>query len=1096
MNLPLLELLRLVAAANDVTPDSLTISFKINRIFETLVDNLDKAGVGIEGIFAIDLARYVFSIGLWLYIGYEMWPCILGKKAPDVTKLLRPALLTMVISCWAFFYLEFNWVKETLTVSGRTTYITQQNEILNAERLIEERINRIDSIHKRALAKCLAEEYGLAQYENVAASDDLDMEAMADEWLQKKMEENKVTRVQAVIIGAENFVFTIVEDVIKWLGQIYLYLFFCGIIVIGELACIILGMFGPIAFGMSMFRNFRNMWANWIKSYLTFALYPFLGYIAMAYVSWVVRYFLDKQAGLVGVGDEQEWEKVISFTYGHFGILINYVIALFTGGYVLKAVPGMARMVFEGPSSGTRFAEGAGQFLGGMGMKVIFGTVKMVSKTLLGIGGLAAGGAGMLVKMKEVKGAASKASAAKKATQHFSSTKKNKMDSYAGYKPHKLSLGKEKTDVTESGFDYKRGEKTTTRTTGGYNPLNNNKHVTRGRRYELDTWANKHLKLSKLRDYKNNTLNFITSWLLVDENAFNEQGWAEGAKQLKGARRNISNIPWTLKYHFNKHNTNGTFQAVLKWQKETTSDIVFVRRPGPMGGFIYQTYGEDAEKMARLTGAEVKYMKVGNNNVAYFSLNKYTVQPVVHKLSELGLSVNIINSKGKSVYYKEDVTWNKQETIKRIKKAIGRKQGVMFKKTIKDAHVESTFNVFDNNKPKTIKSGEQPSAKENLTVKELAYDAFGALHALVANDKGNSRHIYLDRLTEEDLERIADILENKKNGDNEYTSLPSAQEDETTDGRSYDFIEKSNNEDEIDNVFDEGGFLDNERKDYQHLAEENKKDEEQKNKKDSPRFIKVFNGIVSKDMRQGVERKWSVKAEEKPISTMRMRGLPWTLNVTEEKESVIRRGRGIYFHSEDLKKHQEWTRLEKTMGISSKMTKLSLNLALATGGHLLNVAKGRRPLIPVRTIAKWGVNKTYNMGRWAARKMTERDAILAWMRENKHNIAIVKDKGTLQTYGEDAVSVARMLKIENRVKVVRIGTGESFKSGHFLRKNKVAKLTLTKQELIRLNEILKKRKLTMDVINKKNKSVLAELGDLSKAQDGKGGEGTPPPPLW
>ena len=109
--------------------------------------------------------------------------------------------------------------------------------------------------------------------------------------------------------------------------------------------------------------------------------------------------------------------------------------------------------------------------------------------------------------------------------------------------------------------------------------------------------------------------------------------------------------------------------------------------------------------------------------------------------------------------------------------------------------------------------------------------------------------------------------------------------------------------------------------------------------------------------------------------------------------------------------------------------------------------------------------------------MTERDTILAWMRENKHNIAIVKDNGTLQTYGEDAVSVARMLKIENRVKVVRIGTGESFKSGHFLRKNKVAKLTLTKQELIRLNEILKKRKLTMDVINKKNKSVLAELGD-------------------
>lgn len=1084
MNNLLLTLMRMVAAANDITPDSLTVSFKINRIFETLVNNLDKAGVGIEGIFATNVAGSLFSLGFLFYIGYEMWPCILGRKAPDVTKLIRPAMLTMVISGWAFFYLEFNYVKESLTRGGRVAYMTQQSEILNAEKAIEMRINKIDSIHKRALAKCLAEEYGLAQYENVTASTDLDMEAMADEWLQKKMEENKVTRMQAVLIGTENFIFTIVEDVIKWIGQIYLYLFFCGIIVIGELACLILGMFGPIAFGLSMFRNFRNMWANWIKAYLTFALYPCLGYVAMAYVSWVVRYFLDKQAELVGVGGKMEWETVISFTYGHFGILINYVIALFTGGYVLKAVPRMATMVFDGPSAGEKVAMQSGQIVGGMGMKVIGGTIKTIIRSFKMMGGVAAGGIGLLVPMKEAKNAASKASNVKDALKKTGKKTKNKMDSYSEYKPFKTGSGKNKDDAPSEGFEYKRGgdtKKTSSTATGAYNPQNNNKHVTRGRRYELETWTRKYLKPSKLRSYKNNVLDFISTWLLADANDFDAQGWFEGVKKAKEAKRILNNVPWTLKYHFNKHNTNGTFQAVLKWQKETTSDVVFVRRPGPMGGFIYQTYGEDAEKMARLTGAEVKYMKVGNNNVAYFSLNKFTVQPVIHKLSELGMSVNVINSKGKSVYYKDDVTWDKQKTIKRIKKAIGQKQGVVFKNEVEGAHVENTFNVFDNTKPKTVKNGEPLPTKESLAVTELAFDAFGALHAKVADENGNSRYIYIDRLTEEDLERLADILEKKEGGVNNQEEEPSDQDDIPNDSKAYDFIEKTDDEDETDIIFDEGGFYERESNDYRQLTKQHEEEKKElAEKKDSPRFINVFDGVVTKDMRQGVKRKWSVKVEEKAIGTKRMRGLPWTMSVENEMETVIRRGRGIYFHGEDMEKYQR-TRLEKAMRMEDKLTALSINAAMGTVIHLLNVAGGRSALIPIRPIFKWGVNKTYNMARWAARKMTERDAVLAWMRENKHNIAIVKEKGTLKTYGEDAMAVARMLKIENKIKVIKVGTGESYKSDHFLRKNKVAKLTLTKEELVRLNEILKERKLTMDVINKKNKSVLTGLDDLSKA---------------
>ena len=816
-----------------VVPDSTTVTYQINQFFNTMVDHLGQVGESIEGNFATEAAQAVSAICVLFYLGWEMWPVIMGRRGPDIVKLLRPVLIAGVISAWPFFFLFFENIKTDLAMGARQLYATEQGDIMAAEKTMAIRIERMDSIRKKDLVAFLA---ASGNYDGMdrTSLESKDYDQLRNDYIDSEIKAGRQNRFAAGMIEFANCISTMVENVLKCIGQIALQAFFCGILVVGDFGTIVLGMFGPVMFGLSIAGAYRNHWAKWIEKYLCIALYPCLGYLAMAYVNWMILYYLEVECNITDTAIS-DWEKYVSVSYNHFGLIINYLVALFTGSYVMRAVPDLARAVFPGPSGNA--AASAGAFVSGMTMA----TIGQAAKTAVAVtvGAVAAAGAAtgaavggtMSESAKAAKAAKdSKDAFARKSKEKFDKLVNDKdshgssdldgsssyasgnrhasvndgssdqhgggasngYDSYGAYKPYDTSgTGRYKHPESDGeNFEYRRGgEKKTQKSS--YAPQRNNKHVRRGEHYRPDRFRYRFIP-AKLRAYWGSSIGFLANFILADDTNANPQAWSAALGGIKGSARKAYALPWIFADHFKKHSSNGTYQAINHWQKEHLSDMVFVRRPS-IGGYIYQTYGEEAHTLAKLTGEKVRYVRVGTQKVATFTLNRHNLQPVIHRLNEMGLSVNVINAKGRSIYYKGDISLGKQEAIDRIKGVLQEKGGdIRFNKTLNNFHTEL--------------SGDGYGTNRMVSVDGVMADIYGALHVAVTDRHGVRQRLYLDRLQENELLRLADAIDEMKDDQNALSVIPPDADYDDLDG---------------DKVVDELNFAANEAHEYAQRAAQN-----------------------------------------------------------------------------------------------------------------------------------------------------------------------------------------------------------------------------------------------------------------------------------
>ena len=1184
-------------------PDSTTVTYQINQFFNTMVDHLGQVGESIEGNFATEAAQAVAAICVLFYLGWEMWPVIMGKRAPDIIKLFRPVLIAGVSSAWPFFFLFFENIKTDLAMGARQLYATEQGDIMAAEKTMAMRIERMDSIRKNDLVAFLA---ASGNYDGMdrTSLESKDYDQLRSDYIDSEIKAGRQNRFAAGMIEFANCLSTMVENILKCIGQIALQAFFCGILVVGDFGTIVLGMFGPIMFGLSIAGAYRNHWAKWIEKYLCIALYPCLGYLAMAYVNWMILYYLEVECNITDTAIS-DWEKYVSVSYNHFGLIINYLVALFTGSYVMRAVPDLARAIFPGPSGNA--AASAGAFVSGMTMATIGQAAKTAAAVTAGavaaagaatgaaVGGTMSESAKAAKASKDMKdafarkskenfdklvndkdshgsseldGSSSYAGGNKHATvndggsdQHSGSTS-NGYDSYGAYKPYDTSgTGRyKKPDDDGENFEYRRGGEKKTQKSSSYAPQHNNRHVRRGEHYRPDKFRYRFIP-AKLRAYWGSGIGFLTNFILADDSNANPQAWAATLGGIKGGARKTLALPWIFAAHFKKHSSNGTYQAINQWQKEHLSDMAFVRRPS-VGGYTYQTYGEEAHTLAKLTGEKVRYVRVGTQKVATFTLNRHHLQPVIHRLNEMGLSVNVIDAKGRSIYYKGDISFGKQEAIDRIKAVLQEKDGdILFNKTLKDFRTELSGDGYGNNRL--------------VGIDGILTDIYGALHVVVTDKDGEKQELYLDRLQESELLRLADAIEETKDDQGFLTVIPADADSDDLDG---------------DRVVDELNFAANEEHEYGQRAAQNSQQQPDQNNvphvagsqkpfsplsadassddqgsnpssdqipsptatrqpvhkpidpiqelkaetawrnysawaeiKEGAKISLLFalsgsvfllnkfragrwlvskgkatgNAVssvfgwndrtqadIQKDIRAGIEYRWLFRTNVKDGIDFRQRPrrLPLSFSLRREKTKVIHRGRGITFTGVDYRNR---TGIQKTAHNGWKLTRWTAKGVAKTTRYALGVATGTRPLVSISAIGKAGFKATYSGVRWMARATTARNAVIAWKRDNKHNYAIVRRFGIrgsyYQTYGEDAIAVARILHKESFVRVLHTGKGQDFASGRFLNRNTIPSLVLTTDEMARLHALIQKHGLTMDVITTRGRSLLKKRNALTTA---------------
>lgn len=253
---------------------------------------------------------------------------------------------------------------------------------------------------------------------------------------------------------------------------------------------------------------------------------------------------------------------------------------------------------------------------------------------------------------------------------------------------------------------------------------------------------------------------------------------------------------------------------------------------------------------------------------------------------------------------------------------------------------------------------------------------------------------------------------------------------------------------------------------------------------------------IQKDLRAAVEYRWLFRTTVKDGIDFRQRPrrLPLSFSLKREKSQVIRRGRGITFNKVDYRKR---TGVMKTARNGWKMTRWTTKGVARTTRYALGTATGTRPLVSISAIGKAGFKASYGGVRWMARTMTARNAVIAWKRENKHNYAIVRRLGArgyyYQTYGEDAVAIARILHKEATVRILHTGKGQNFASGRFLNRNAIPSLVLTTGDMARLHALIGKRGLTMDVITTRGRSLLRKRNVLTVAVGMQVPDGSPAP---
>lgn len=366
-------------------------SLLINHLGEFTQNNLLSEGL-------VPIARHIGAMGILLYIGYDMWPVIMGRKVPDFTVYLKPIIIATFIANWGgvintLYAISGNGENAGLTKAGRDFYQYQWEQLRTVHSRIE--------VLRDSLAEAADKEVGRSGSEVVGTTNLIESEGKdpgsntpvstsetSDEeqsiidkatdlfdraWDQitdaitTKLEalgQILEDKIASFINSIQMSIFRIIQALIEFLCTLYLQTNFYGIMMIGQIGLGILALFGPIMLAMSIFEVWSNAWADWLMKFLALSTYGFLAYIVMGYTYSIVYYELLRQEQILvqtnAMITAHGFASVQDVFVKNFGILINWVIGLMTGGYCMRFVPELANMIFNTNAGGGAASSAAG----------------------------------------------------------------------------------------------------------------------------------------------------------------------------------------------------------------------------------------------------------------------------------------------------------------------------------------------------------------------------------------------------------------------------------------------------------------------------------------------------------------------------------------------------------------------------------------------------------------------------------------------------------------------------------------------------------------------------------------------------------------
>lgn len=306
--------------------------------FFDFTDQLILAGMHNAHLL-VDMARAIGGIAAFLFISKRIFEQLIADNPITMLPLLRPFALLLVITFWGPFINLLLVPTQGLTHLSEAIYADRQEQV--SERL-----------HDKQQAIITSELPIFSENEEKEA-------ALWDKGVNLILSAYNIVSGRALRNQINFYIMEGLRQILEVLFEVAVYL----IAFMRSIMCVLLVIFGPLVFALSIFEGFYDNYLQWIARFIHVNLYLPIALIILSLVQQLLLYVLDLEIALIG--------QMVYYTPSLF--FVSGLVVPLCGIFGLMMVPKISSWIVH--ASGTNTGGGRAMRTAAM-MAISKGAVK------------------------------------------------------------------------------------------------------------------------------------------------------------------------------------------------------------------------------------------------------------------------------------------------------------------------------------------------------------------------------------------------------------------------------------------------------------------------------------------------------------------------------------------------------------------------------------------------------------------------------------------------------------------------------------------------------------------------------------------------
>lgn len=236
--------------------------------FFTFTDNLVSSGIGHAHILT-GMARAIGGIAAFFYISKRIYEQLIADNPVSVLPLLRPFALVLVITFWGPFVNLLMVPTKGLTQLSEAVY-TDKKHIVK---------QKLDEKQQAILSTDLP-----LFYENEEKEAQL-----WDKGINLLLTTYNIMTGRAIQNQISFYMMDAIRQLLETLFEVLVYL----VAFLRTVFCVLLVIFGPLVFALSIFDGFQDNYLQWIARFVNVNLYLPVALLILSLVQEILIYVLD-----------------------------------------------------------------------------------------------------------------------------------------------------------------------------------------------------------------------------------------------------------------------------------------------------------------------------------------------------------------------------------------------------------------------------------------------------------------------------------------------------------------------------------------------------------------------------------------------------------------------------------------------------------------------------------------------------------------------------------------------------------------------------------------------------------------------------------